>query len=489
MQTRAIVDFGELALNKAIRVYGPIGDLSIVNGRYYPSKAPLMSFAAVPVYAVLRRLSGGAPRSVPEIPLVYWSRLLLTVAPTLVMLFLLRRFLVAFVEPVVADALTMAYALGTLAFSYSLLFMSHQTTAALLFFAFYSVWRCSGEPEPNPVSLALGGFFGSLAVAAEYTSALCAALLGIYVILTWARYGWRKVLMAICSFCVGALPILSLLLLYHSTVFGGPFETGYKHLADSAYQPWHQGGFLGIKTPDARALALSLFSPLRGLFALSPMLLVGIAGLGLLWKRGTHDAAMRVLAIFSLLLLASYLYFTASFSYESWGWTTGPRHLTGLVPFLLLPIALVFDRPTSSIERGLLSGLVLGSILVTAALTSINYIPDDVSEGVFGLFVPLATHGFIMPSLLDVLGLVPPWGGLFCLALVFTLLTGVTHSLLRRRGLAPWFAAISVVFAVLLCHRIAFYDTPADRAARALLARDWLAAPGEGWQFWSDSGR
>ena len=54
MQTRALVDFGDLSLNRAMRVYGPIGDLSLFQGRYYPSKAPFLSFAATPIYALLK---------------------------------------------------------------------------------------------------------------------------------------------------------------------------------------------------------------------------------------------------------------------------------------------------------------------------------------------------------------------------------------------------------------------------------------------------
>ena len=99
MQTRALVDFGELSLNRAMRLYGPVGDLSIFEGRYFPSKAPLMSFAAVPVYSVLRTLAGGRPGAVPEIPLVFFSRLLLTVLPTLLSLVLLERLLRHYVAP------------------------------------------------------------------------------------------------------------------------------------------------------------------------------------------------------------------------------------------------------------------------------------------------------------------------------------------------------------------------------------------------------
>src|SRR5262249_18846179 len=141
MQTRALVDFGELSLNRAMRVYGPVGDLSVFEGRYFPSKAPLMSFAAVPIYAALKTLAGGAIGAVPEIPLVFLARLFLTIFPTLLTLSLVETLLVRYVDRKVALAVTWTYALGTLAFSYSLLFMSHQTTASLLLAGFYLAWR------------------------------------------------------------------------------------------------------------------------------------------------------------------------------------------------------------------------------------------------------------------------------------------------------------------------------------------------------------
>ncbi len=282
MQSRALVDFGEPSLNRAMRVYGPVGDLSYREGLFYPSKAPLLSYAAAPIYAALRHLAGNRIGAVPEIPLVFFSRLFLTVLPTLVTLIFLRRFLSAYVEGAVADVVIVFYALGTLAFSYSLQFLSHQTTADLLFLGFYAAWRWTRSEAPRPFLL-LAGFLAATAVTAEYTSAMVAGLIGLWVPFARPQTA-RSRIGTLALFGLGAVVPLALLGAYHSRCFGSPFETGYKHLADAAYQPWHLGGFLGIRTPDPRALTLSLFSPLRGLFALSPGLLVGIAGLPLLWK-------------------------------------------------------------------------------------------------------------------------------------------------------------------------------------------------------------
>src|SRR5919198_1650403 len=121
--TRSLVEYGTLHINQALRDYGYVGDLSVKDGRYYSSKAPLLSFAAAPIYAALRAWGGGHRYAVGEIAQVFWSRLLLTVLPTLVMLFFLRRFLRTYLSAPATEMVVGTYALGSLALNYSLLFI------------------------------------------------------------------------------------------------------------------------------------------------------------------------------------------------------------------------------------------------------------------------------------------------------------------------------------------------------------------------------
>jgi hypothetical protein len=489
LQTRALVDFGEPSLNRAMRVYGPVGDLSYRNGLFYPSKAPLLSYAAVPIYGVLKVLAGNRIGVVPEIPLIFFSRLFVTVLPTLVVLVFIRRFLVAYSDEATADLLVVFYALGTLAFSYSLQFLSHQTSASLLFLSFYPAWRWARGEAPGRV-LVLTGLLAGAAVAAEYTSAMPAGLLACWVAVARPASA-RSRLVALSLVGLGALGPLTLLGVYHAHCFGSPLETGYKHLADAAYQPWHQGGFLGIRTPDPRALALSLFSPLRGLFSLSPGLLVGVAGLPILWQARTKFRELGAVAVFTAGLLLAYLYFTSSFSYESWGWTTGPRHMTGLIPFFLLPAALLLQRLRSSISIGWARGLLAASVLVTGWVTLINYVPDNVSEPLFGLVLPLARRGDLVPSLLCFFGIPNPWSGMLFMAAIpafaaFVLLVGNTSPPGSGRRIAIDAAVVALVLGI---HLASFRDTPGDRGALDLLSRVWLAPSGVVPRFWSSTGR
>lgn len=489
-QTRALVEYGTLDINQALKDFGPVGDLSVKDGKYYPSKAPLLSFAAVPVYAVLRGWGGGFPYAVREVPLVYFSRLFLTVLPTLGMLWLVRRFLGAYLSPGVADAVTVTYGLGSLAFSYSLLFMSHQTTAVLLFGGFYALWRLARGEWRERGYLAVGACAGAT-VAAEYTGALGVLGLVLYAVLTvsWreepARARWVRLGRGAGLATLGALPFVVGLMLYHQAAFGHPLESGYKHLNDAAYQPWHLGGFLGIRYPDPRAFFLSFFSPLRGLFTLSPFLLLALPGVAVLRREARASTEMRAHLWLVVALLAGYTYFTSSFSYDSWGWTTGPRHLTGLVPFLLLPAGLVLERPRASGRWGLAgmaAALCTASIAFTGVATFVNYVPDDVSNVVLGLAVPLLKAGYPSPSVLNLLGVPNPEAGLLLLVpllglagWVFTRLGPSGTGRPRATSLLAGLATLALLLGVQVS-TVKHHD--ADLGAVRFLERVWLVPPG-----------
>jgi hypothetical protein len=273
---------------------------------------------------------------------------------------------------------------------------------------------------------------------------------------------------------------------YHQACFGHPLESGYKYLADAGYQGWHVGGFLGIRLPEPRAFALSFFSPLRGFFMLSPFLLLALPGLREL-KRG-NDKPMFVLVAVLLVLNA---YFTSAFTYESWGWTTGPRHMTPLVPFLLLPVGLVLERLSKAtslegrIGYGMGIGLMVSSIVAVCCIVFVNYVPDSLSTSLFGLAVPLFMKGYLPPTVLNFVGLANPVAGALPFLLVGAAIAALGSVLLPRANveavaLAAARAAASHLF---LLHGATRHDEP-DAGAVAHLTSVWLSPPGATPRFW-----
>ncbi len=485
-QTRALVDFGTVELNPAMRAYGVVRDMSVMRDEhgyphFYPSKAPLLSFAAAPVYAALKALHGGDAVSIGEPALVYFCRLFCTVLPALLVLWPLRRFLEAYFEPDVSAALLVASAVGSISFPYAELFMSHGLSGALLFLVFFALWK-HRRGDWALGAFALAGGVAGVSVAAEYTAALALPALAAYGLATCKIPRGR----AVAAAAVGLLPAVLFLAWYHNRCFGSPLETGYKHLADAGYQDWHVHGFLGITLPDLRALALSYFSPLRGMCVVSPFLLLALPGLVLLRKRSGAVAEGRVF----LAILLCYTYFTSSFSYYSWGWTTGPRHLTPLVIFLLMPTgeALVWARRRSPWMAALAAALLALSIVNTGLLTQVNYISDCVRNGVVRLALPLVWSGHLPNSPLSILGVPNPWAWLPQLAALGLSAGVVTTAMVR--GLPRWTggAAMGIAFALFA----AFAQIPSGPNTKCEddtvqnMARDFMPQPGgTTLGFWS----
>lgn len=505
-QSRSLVDHGTIVINDTLREFGPVGDLSctaradlpdgtsrlvpcvqppppgarLSDPKYYPSKAPMLSFLGAPVYAGLKALK----TPVSDSAQVLFSRLFITIAPTLLMLVFLRRFLSSVVSAALADTLVVVYALGTLAFSYSEQFLSHQLTAVLLFFTFFLAWQVE-RGAMKEVGLVGAGAFAGAVVATEYTGALGVVCVAAYVLASrWRR--WPALARAVGFVLLGAAPFLGFVLWYHQAAFGSPLTSGYKFLADAQYQDWHLGGFLGIRYPDPRAFVLSMFSPLRGFFTLSAFLLLAFFGLSPLKAKDRPQWVMLVV------LLAGNAYFTSSFTYDSWGWTTGPRHLTPVIPFLVLPVGLALERFASGPRFSLAAGLCVSSVLAMSLVTQVNYIPNDletvdatgafrVSTSLFGVALPLFKEGFWPVSWLAALVPNPASG-----ALLLVLIVGAASWVFTRFKAQAAVPGLVVAGAVAHLGLLALVTEQHEWAlsARRFLSGVWAAKSGEPFHWW-----
>ncbi|RYZ37531.1 MAG: hypothetical protein EOO71_27545, partial [Myxococcaceae bacterium] len=195
--------------------------------------------------------------------------------------------------------------------------------------------------------------------------------------------------------------------------------------------------------------------------------------------------------------LAGYTYFTSSFTYDSWGWTTGPRHLTGLVPFLLLPAGLVLERLRDAgrpWRSGIAAMLCAASVLVTGLATFVNYIPDDVSTPVLALTRPLLLDGYHAPNVLAFLGLPTALAGGLLLAALVGVAATVFLALGRDatgRPTAPevWGAGLATLVVLVVLQAVFTRNDTADQNAVRFLESVWLQPPGRSTTpFWPRAG-
>lgn len=218
---------------------------------------------------------------------------------------------------------TLLLAFATSALPYSSNFYSHQLAGAYLFTAFALLYLCSRGGSRWLAAAA--GFLVGFALLTEYTVAIIVVLIAVYVVWIFRRRLWT-----IVSAAVGGIPPLLGLGWYNAAAFGSPLDSGYSH--DFCWSSAQAGGFQGFTYPHLGPLFDLTIGTFRGLFFLSPFLLLAIPGIILLARRGyrAEAAACGVSSAVFILALSSY-----------WGWNggqvDGPRYLVPVIPFLAFP--------------------------------------------------------------------------------------------------------------------------------------------------------
>jgi len=301
------------------------------NGRFYhfyPAAVPLLASAAVaPLEAILsslqpfaarvapgprqRFLAGDLARSSMMTELVLASAL---VAAAAVIVFLFAAELTGWP---VALAATLIFAFATPAWSTgSRALWMHGFSMLLLPAGLWAIWRGRW---------ALAGSLLLLAFFVRPTN-LAGLLPGAALALWAGRAALRR-------FTLGALPIGALFALLNFATYGSLLAPYF--LASRANAP-----SLGLHAEFGLAIAGNLFSPARGLFVYSPVLLLSAAGLAV-WLRSTER---RPLALFIAAAFVVQLLLVSSYQDWSGGHCYGPRYLSDLAGLLVLPLVALTPR-------------------------------------------------------------------------------------------------------------------------------------------------
>ena len=362
----SMAENGDFTINRQIDRYGVIWDRAERQGKLYSDKAPGLSFAAAaPLWVAAQ--AGRLFKANVTLALKHWvARFFCVVLPSalfMAVLFLyLRRFLP---DPYVRAGLVFVYAHGTVAATFSTLFFGHQPSAIMLFCAFIAVERMVEGSALSSLNLfalaALAGLLMGCAFITEYPTALASACVFVY-----ALAALRKRAPLAATVLAGLVPVAAWLL-YNKICFGSPFSVGYSHLDSPEFSKVHAKGFLGVGLPSAAAFGGTFLGPQRGLFFFSPVCLFGFVGLWSLVAGGRRRHAVLVGGI-----ALAYAYLTSAFGYWISGDVVGPRHLTPLIPFLMIPAAMLLDRTVREGDRitmTLFTATAVVSVLITTAST------------------------------------------------------------------------------------------------------------------------
>jgi hypothetical protein len=328
-------------------------DWAASGGHLYSDKAPVQPVLAVPAYAAYRA-AGGQPAERLRIDgnLGLWAVSLASAAvPAAALAVLMRRLAGRVAGDRAATAAALAVAFGTLLLPFSTVLFGHVlaalfgTGAALLLL----------RDRPSPRAVAAAGLLTGLGVATEYTVGILAVVLtGLVLARHRSRIGW---------WVLGGLPPAAALVAYQWAVFGRPLSFSYEHSRGSG----QHAGIGGVRLLDPGRLADVLVGE-RGLFVLTPVVLLGVAGSVVLLRRSGRPAGRAVGAV-AVAAFAGFLLVQAGWGNSTGGDSPGARYVTPALPLLVAGVAVAVDR-WPSLARGCtaLSVAVMGLATVTSPL-------------------------------------------------------------------------------------------------------------------------
>lgn len=458
---KAIVDDHTFVIDRQVERFGATSDLARRDDHFYQNKAPGASFVVVPFYAALEAIAGE-----PSLAVTMWlCRIVTGVIPTIAFLLLLWRFLARFAPDEATRRLVIvAYALGSLALPYSLLYYSHQLSAVLIASAWIIGLDVAEKTRGARAMIAVGVLAGC-APLVDYQAAFAGIPLVAHLIWTMRAWPRRELARALGIAAVFAAIPIALLLHYHRACFGSALMTGYNF--STVFAADHDHGFLGMTHPTLTALFGVTLAPDNGFFALAPWWLIAVVGGVALWR---SDRALVIACTAVAVLL---FFFISSLAFWRAGWEVGPRYITAMQPFLLPLVAAGLARLRST-WLGVAAGLILtGAIIYVAACATLPYWPDSFRDPLYDVAFRLLGDQAVAPNLGRVLGL----HGLVGIApFVVGALSLVGWSAFRvagRRGLA-----IAVAIAAALIAAFALVPH-AGADARAAYARTLYPAARE----------
>jgi hypothetical protein len=316
------------------------------------------------------------------------------------------------------------------------------------------------------------GLLAGLTVMFEYQAALVSIALAVYAVV---RHRVRP--LSVIAFFAGAVPPAVALGVFHTVLFGRPWRFPFGNVENPVFaRTAHGAGFHGLSLPHPAAFPSFLFSPSYGLFAFSPVLVLGVVGVVAMYVRGTRSARRDAVLVTAICLVM--FLFLAGMSNWRAGWCVGPRYIASVVPFLLMPLLKLWPRVGQRWwATAIAVGLIIPSLLLNVVSGALYpHYPEAFDNPVFDLAFPLIGEGYAPYGLGWVLHLPGSWSlaplALVAVAALALIAAGDDP---RPRRIAAHLSLTIAIAAVFLLALSAYGRTPhaAETHAGTVVRQAW----------------
>jgi hypothetical protein len=272
--------------------------------------------------------------------------------------------------------ISLCYALGTFAWYYAKEPGDHAIETLFCLLSVYFMHRFSRDG--NTAHILLSSISLGLAFLTRPTSLLFIPPLIILMVATCRadltfKTAFKEQAAKMLLFLSVLIPFAAIFFWYNHARFGSIFETGYTLMAERLGIDFFTG------TPILTGLLGFLASPGKGFFYYSPIALLFFFSFRHFGKRHPVEA-------FSFAcIIVSYLFFMSKNIYWHGDWAWGPRYLAVITPYMIIPLAGLFDSTawdSSPLLRKGICALFVLSLAIQLMSVSIhvynyfNYLQD-----------------------------------------------------------------------------------------------------------------